>query len=115
MSSPTKLAPGASAEAIRAQLGEPTGRYALPGGRRAGTRAGLWRETWMLDVDADGALVAATQVLVEANFNSIKAGMTRDELLRPRPPFARGLRRLAEPDGVELPLLSPSASGSRSG
>ena len=41
MSSRRNLAPGASAEAIRAQLGEPTGRYALPGGRRASsTRAG---------------------------------------------------------------------------
>ncbi len=84
MSSPTKLAPGASAEAIRAQLGEPTGRYALPGGatRLEYARGPYGRETWMLDVDANGALVATTQVLVEANFNTIKAGMTRDELLR---------------------------------
>ena len=84
MSSPTKLAPGASAQAIRAQLGEPTGRYALPGGatRLEYARGPYGRETWMLDVDAQGRLVKAAQVLVESNFATIKAGMTRDEVLK---------------------------------
>lgn len=84
MSSPAKLAPGAGAEAIRAQLGEPTGRYAMPGGltRLEYARGPYGRETWMLDVDGAGALVKATQVLDEASFATIKAGMTRDELLR---------------------------------
>lgn len=84
MSSPTRLAPGASAEAIRAQLGEPTGRYALHGGatRLEYARGPYGRETWMLDVDGAGALVRATQVLNEATFATIKAGMTRDEVLR---------------------------------
>lgn len=84
MSSPTKLAPGASAQAIRAQLGEPTGRHALPDGaqRLEYARGPFGRETWMLDVDAQGRLVKATQVLVESNFATIKAGMTRDEVLK---------------------------------
>lgn len=84
MSSPTRLAPGASAEAIRAQLGEPTGRYAMPGGgtRLEYARGPYGRETWMLDVDAGGALLKATQVLNEATFHTLRAGMTRDEVLR---------------------------------
>ncbi len=84
MSNPRALAPGASAEAIRAHLGEPTARYAMPGGgtRLEYARGPYGRETWMLDVDANGALVAATQALTEANFNGIQAGMSRDELLR---------------------------------
>lgn len=84
MSSPTTLAPGASADAIRARLGEPTGRYAMPGGmtRLEYARGPFGRETWMIDVDAGGALIKATQVLNENTFATIKAGMTRDELLR---------------------------------
>lgn len=84
MSSPTKLAPGASAEAIRAQLGEPTGRYTLPEGRTRleYARGPFGRETWMLDVAANGALLEATQVLNEARFATIKAGMTSEEVLR---------------------------------
>ena len=84
MSSPTKLAPGAGAEAIRAQLGEPTGRYALADGatRLEYARGPYGRETWMLDVDAQGRLLKATQVLNESTFATIKAGMTRDEVLR---------------------------------
>lgn len=84
MSSPTRLAPGASAEAIRAQLGEPSGRYTMPEGRARleYARGPFGRETWMLDVDANGALLKATQVLNEATFGTLKAGMTRDEVLR---------------------------------
>ncbi len=78
MSNPRALSPGASAEAIRAHLGEPTARYAMPGGgtRLEYARGPYGRETWMLDVDANGALVAATQALTEANFNGIQAGMS---------------------------------------
>ncbi len=84
MSSPTKLAAGSSADAIRAQLGEPTGRYAMADGsqRLEYARGPFGRETWMLDVDAQGRLLKATQVLGEATFGTIKAGMTRDEVLR---------------------------------
>ncbi|MFT3954787.1 MAG: hypothetical protein QM722_10490 [Piscinibacter sp.] len=84
MSSPAKLAPGADAEAIRAQLGEPTGRYALADGaqRLEYARGPYGRETWMLDVDAQGRLLKATQVLAEPTFATIKAGMTRDEVLK---------------------------------
>lgn len=84
MSSPAKLALGAGADAIRQQLGEPTGRYPLTDSaqRLEYARGPYGRETWMLDVDAQGRLVKATQVLVESNFATIKAGMTRDEVLK---------------------------------
>lgn len=84
MSSPAKLAPGADADAIRAQLGAPTGRYALADGaqRLEYARGPYGRETWMLDVDAQGRLIKAVQVLTESTFATIKAGMTRDEVLR---------------------------------
>ncbi|WP_298834418.1 hypothetical protein [uncultured Piscinibacter sp.] len=84
MSNPAQLAPGASAEAIRAHLGEPTGRHALADGaqRLEYARGPYGSETWMLDVDAQGRLRSATQVLNEASFATITAGMTRDEVLR---------------------------------
>lgn len=84
MRSPTTLAPGADPDAIRQQLGEPTGRYALADGvqRLEYARGPYGRETWMLDVDAQGRLIKATQVLAEPNFATIKAGMTRDEVLQ---------------------------------
>jgi hypothetical protein len=84
MSNPTRLPPGASAEEIRQLLGEPTGRFVMDGGaqRLEYARGPYGKETWMLDVEADGRLRAATQVLTEKQFNAIKPGATRDEVLR---------------------------------
>lgn len=84
MSSPTRLAPGASADEIRQLLGEPSGRYPLDSGaqRLEYARGPYGKQTWMLDVDASGRLLAATQVLDEKRFGTIRAGMTRDEVLR---------------------------------
>jgi hypothetical protein len=84
MSNPTRLAPGASADEIRQLLGEPTGRYPLAGGaqRLEYARGPFGKQTWMLDVDAEGRLISATQVLTEKQFNAIRAGATADEVLR---------------------------------
>jgi len=84
MSNPTRLAPGASADEIRQSLGEPTGRYPLAGGaqRLARPCGPFGKQTWMLDVDAEGRLTSATQVLTETQFNAIRAGATADEVLR---------------------------------
>lgn len=84
MSDPMRLAPGASAAQIREWLGEPTGRYPLDSGaqRLEYARGPYGKQTWMLDVDASGRLLAATQVLDEKRFGTIRAGMTRDEVLR---------------------------------
>lgn len=70
-------------EATRA-LGKPTGEYTLPtGGKRLEFARGPYgKHTWMLDFDATGALRTTTQVLTEANFDAVRAGMSRDELLR---------------------------------
>ncbi len=84
MSNPARLAPGASAEEIRQLLGEPSGRYPLPGGgqRLEYARGPFGKQTWMLDVDGQGRLSAATQVLTERQFNAIKVGASAEEVLR---------------------------------
>ena len=75
---------GSSVDAATRALGRPTGEYALPaGGKRLEfARGPFGKHTWMLDFDANGALRSTTQVLHEANFNAVRAGMGRDELLR---------------------------------
>lgn len=69
------------AEATRV-LGRPTAEHPLPGGAR---RLEYWggtfaKSTYMVDFDADGRLVGMEQVLTEANFYALPAGITRDEL-----------------------------------
>ena len=84
MSDPTRLAPGTSADEVQRLLGAPTGRYALAGGaqRLEYARGPFGKQTWMLDVDAEGRLTSTTQVLTEKQFNAIRAGATADEVLR---------------------------------
>ena len=94
MNNPARLAPGASADEIRQLLGEPSARYPLPGGaqRLEYARGPYGKQTWMLDVDGEGRLRTATQVLTERQFHTLKAGMTRDEVLRTiGPPSATSL------------------------
>lgn len=78
---PGGLKPGASAEDIRAQMGTPRATYALPGGGQRLEFRGSGPNTFMLDVDAAGRLVSVTQVLNEANFRNIVAGMTQQQVL----------------------------------
>lgn len=79
--------PGQSqADALR-RFGSPTARYELPSGaQRLEFASGPFgRETWMVDVDADGRIQAVRQVLGEAGFADFQqraAGMTGAELLR---------------------------------
>ena len=70
-------------DATRA-LGKPTSEYTLPsGGKRLEyARGPAGKHTWMLDFDASGSLRSTSQVLTEANFNALRAGMSRDEVLR---------------------------------
>jgi hypothetical protein len=57
-----------------------SGEYPLPdGGRRLEIRQ--HRQTYMLDFDATGHLVAKRPVLTPAVFATMKPGMTRDEVL----------------------------------
>lgn len=79
---PPTLAPGTPiAEATRS-LGPPTAQFALAGGA---TRLEYWggsfaKATWMVDFDPGGRFVAMEQVLTEANFYALPAGITREEL-----------------------------------
>lgn len=91
---------GSSVDAATRALGQPTGEYALPGGgkRLEFARGPFGKHTWMLDFDANGGLRSTTQVLQEANFNAVRPGMGRDEVLRSigRPSEATTIPRTRE-------------------
>jgi outer membrane protein assembly factor BamE (lipoprotein component of BamABCDE complex) len=74
---------GQTADEVTRALGPPTARYALANGsQRLEYASGAWsRTTYMIDLDPAGRVTAADQVLTELNFNSLPAGMTRDEVL----------------------------------
>ena len=97
------------AEARQPSAG-PSGQYPLPGG---GTRlefamGSFGRQTYMLDFDAGGRLVAKQQVLTPQTFATIKPGMAQDEVLvAHRPAGVRVSDRLAATAGLELPLRRP--------
>lgn len=97
--SPGSLAPGSDVATMRATLGAPTGQYPVAGGTRYEYATGPFGKfTWMMDFDAAGRLKTATQVLTEARFNAIRAGMDaqalRAELGRPSDTWE--LRRLSQ-------------------
>ncbi|CAD5373691.1 conserved exported hypothetical protein [Rubrivivax sp. A210] len=72
-------------EVLRAR-GQPSARYALPGGgERLEYATGPYgRTTWMIDLDAAGRVTGARQVLSEAEFLAVQSapGLTREALLR---------------------------------
>jgi hypothetical protein len=96
---PQSLAPGTPAADVKRLLGEPTGEYTSPdaGRRLEYARGPLGKHTWMLDFDAKGGLVKATQVLTESRFNRVLAGTTKEQLLfdlgRPSDQAKVGLER----------------------
>jgi len=77
------LPPGTPIAEARQALGGPSGEYALPGGgTRLEFRQGAFgRETYMLDFDPSGRLVASRQVLTPQTFATIQPGMTQDDVL----------------------------------
>lgn len=81
-------------------LGQPTGRYTLPGGaqRLEFARGPAGRTTWMVDLGADGRVLAAAQVLDAAHFGQVSDGLPRDDLLRL---LGRPANRQAEWQGRE--------------
>jgi hypothetical protein len=91
---PGSLKPGDDAAAVQRELGQPTGRYALPDGntRLEFARGPFGKHTYMVDLDAAQRVTAVQQVLNDAHFNQVRAGMPRDELLRllGRPSETRG-------------------------
>ncbi|MFO1219678.1 MAG: hypothetical protein U1E89_15025 [Burkholderiaceae bacterium] len=81
---PGDLQPGQREAEITRQLGAPTARYALDGGRTRleFARGPFGRHTFMVDLDADGRLQRWEQVLDARHFEVITPGLSRDELLR---------------------------------
>ncbi len=80
---PGALPPGASIDEARRSFGGPTGQYALPdGGTRLEFAQGSFgKQTFMLDFDASGHLVANQQVLTLDVFATIKPGMSQTDVL----------------------------------
>ncbi len=94
---PSAIQRGDSEAAVRASMGSPSARYALPDGgtRLAYARGPLGRHTWMIDLDAQQRVVAISQALGSAQFAQLPTGIDRDELLRRLgPPAERRLRGL---------------------
>src|SRR5450755_3183507 len=80
---PGGLPLGTPIEQARSELGGKTGEYPLPGGgtRLEFAQGSFGKQTYMLDFDASGRLVAKQQVLTPAIFATIKPGMTQVEVL----------------------------------
>jgi hypothetical protein len=73
---------GESAQQVVADMGEPTGRYPLPGGgqRLEFARGPFGKHTFMVDLDAAGHVQHWEQVLREDQFNQVVPGLGSDEL-----------------------------------
>jgi hypothetical protein len=78
-----KVSNGQTADEVIRAMGQPTARYAFAnGGQRLEYASGPYgKTTYMIDLDASGRVTGWDQVLTELNFNSLPAGMTRDEVL----------------------------------
>jgi len=93
---PGPMPTGSTLDGARHGLRAPTGEYPLANGgtRLEFARGAFGKETWMLDFDAKGALVASQQVLTEATFATIRPGMSADDvrtrLGRPAQVFGAG-------------------------
>jgi hypothetical protein len=81
---PDRLHAGDGLSQVTAAMGEPTGRYALPGQatRLEYALGPRGKQTWMVDVDGAGQVVAVDQVLQPAQFSRVQPGMAADDLLR---------------------------------
>jgi hypothetical protein len=92
---PGALKPGDDVAAVQHELGPPTHRYPLAEGRTRleFARGPFGKHTYMVDMDdATQRVAAINQVLDDAHFNQVRAGMPRAELLRllGRPAETRG-------------------------
>ena len=81
---PQQVRAGQNQAELLAAMGEPTGRYVLDGGaqRWEFARGPAGRVTWMVDLDADGRVLAIEQVLDAAHFARVVDKMPREALLR---------------------------------
>jgi hypothetical protein len=74
--------PGDALADVRQRLGEPTAEHPLQGGRlRLEYATGPFgKHTWMADFDAQGRLQTFEDVLTEAQFARIEAGISTEQL-----------------------------------
>jgi len=77
---PGDLRPGSLEADVRARMGEPTGRYALPAGasKLEYARGPMGKHTYMVEVDADGRVRGWEQVLTEPRFDAIAIAAPQD-------------------------------------
>jgi hypothetical protein len=78
-----RISNGQTADEVVRTMGQPTSRYRLvTGAERLEYASGPYgRTTYMVDLDPAGRVTGWDQVLTELNFNSLPAGMTREEVL----------------------------------
>ncbi len=79
-----------------AQMGQPdTVRQTASGTRLEFPRGPMGHHTWFVDVDTEGKIINAEQVLTEPNFNLITPGMAQAEVRQRlgRPSETQGLGR----------------------
>jgi len=83
VNNPESFTRGMKVDEALQRMGAPTGEHLSPTGTRRleFARGPLGRQTYMLDFDTRGQLVDSKQVLTEAHFNTIKAGMSAPEVL----------------------------------
>lgn len=73
---------GTPIETVRHGMAAPSGEYKLPNGgtRLEFAQGSFGKQTWMLDFDAGGHLVANQQVLTESNLWNITPGMNANDV-----------------------------------
>jgi len=90
---PARIPPGTPSAEVARALGQPTGRYALPGGgqRWQYSSQPAGQTVYNVDLDADGRVAGVQQALGEALFGQrIRPNeWTRDDVLREYGPPAR--------------------------
>lgn len=88
------LPPGASEAEVKGLMGPPAAEYPLEGGgkRLAYPKGPLGVETFMADLGPDGRLVQIRNVLTDGVFDSMREGMTEQDVLRTIGPPGRSMR-----------------------
>lgn len=70
---PGDLQPGATEAQVKARMGEPRERQALPGGgaRLDYARGPYGKHTWRIELDGAGRVIGVRQLLTESNFEAL--------------------------------------------
>ena len=106
---PASLAPGTTLDEARAKLGNPTGRYSLPGG---GTRLQYSNQpfdqsVWNANFDEKGRLANVEQMMTDAAFARVRSGKVHARRCTPRlwPACGDVLLPTARRKRLDVPLL----------